>query len=180
MTDLHGRATAILGRGNDGIRWPYGMGPAQRNYFRDEPAEEYERRVAQQRAKQEVMISWAETHGLKYTPNGCCPAWLQGAVNRRCRPYRERTNCTRYANGTPDYEWLDHAVGWLKDGKPAALTTAPYHLEHITAAPARLAYWPKEDARLKVVTGPGWYSPATTQIILWRTDRLEDVQPAAA
>lgn len=36
----------------------------------------------------------------------------------------------------------------------------------------------QEDPRLKVVTGPGWYSPATTQIILWRADRIEDVQPA--
>lgn len=175
---LKARAAAILGKGNDGIRWPYGMGPAQRDFLRDESAEEHDRRVAEQQAKQEVMVSWAEQHGLRYTPNGCCPSWLQSATNRKCRPYRERTACTRYRNGTPDYGWLDHVVGWLKDGKPAALTSAPYNLDRIPEAAERLAYWPEHDARLKVVTGPGWYSPSTTQIILWRTDRIEDVQPA--
>jgi hypothetical protein len=176
--DLYDRAAAVLGTDGGAIRWPYGMSPAQRSYTREEPPEEYAQRVAEKRAKQEAMVVWAERHGLKYTPHGCCPPWLRGNTNRRCRPHQERSACTRYRNETPDHDWLDHAVGWLKDGKPAALTSAPYGLEHITEAPARLAYWPQQDPRLKAVTGEGWYSPATTQIILWRTDRLENVQPA--
>ncbi|MFF1574708.1 hypothetical protein ACFVWR_18365 [Leifsonia sp. NPDC058292] len=176
--DLHDRAAAILGTNGGDIRWPYGMSPAQRSITRDESAETYAERVQQQQAKQEAMVSWAEQYGLKYTPHGCCPAWLRGAVNRRCRPYRERAACTRYANASLDHDWLDHAVGWLKDGKPAVLTSAPYGLERISEFAERLAYWTQQDPLLKVVTGGGWYSPATTQIIVWRTDRIEDVQPA--
>jgi hypothetical protein len=177
MTDLYDRATAVLGTEDGGIRWPYGMGPPHRREKRKDP-EKYEQRLIQELAKAEAMVSWAERYGLKYSPAGCCPFWLQGTVSRRCRPYGpHRDRCTRYGTGV-DHAWLDHAVGWLKEGKPTALTSAPYNLEHILEAPERLAYWPQQDGRLKVVTGPGWYSTATTQIILWRTDRLEDVQPA--
>lgn len=176
---LYSRAAAVLGKTADGIRWPYGMSPAQRNLFRDEPAEEYAQRAQQQLAKQESMVAWAERHGLRYNRFGCCPAWLQGDTSRhRCRRHGPKATCTRYGNGNVDHGWLDHAVGWLKDGKPAVLTSAPYGLEHITEAPERLAYWTRQDPRLKATTGVGWYSPATTQIIVWRGDRIEDVQPA--
>lgn len=178
MTDLYDRAAAVLGTEDGVIRWPYGMSPPHPGEKRKDP-EKYEQRWAQQRAKQEAMVSWAERHGLKYSPAGCCPFWLQGNVSRRCRPYDPHADrCTRYGTST-DHSWLDHAVGWLKNGRPAVLTSAPYNLEHITEAPERLAYWEQHDDRLKVVTGPGWYSTATTQIILWRTDRLQAVEPAA-
>lgn len=178
MPDLYDRAAAVLGTTSDGIRWPYGMSPPHPGEKRRNP-ETYEHRLVQQRAKQESMVSWAEQHGLKYSPAGCCPGWLQGKTSRRCRPYGPSADrCTRYGNSNIDHSWLDHAVGWLKNGVPAVLTSAPYGLEHITEAPERLAYWQQQDERLKVVTGPGWYSLATTQIILWRTDRLETVEPA--
>jgi hypothetical protein len=175
--DLYDRAAAVLGTEEGDIRWPYGMSPPHPGEKRKNP-ETYEQRRAEQRAKQEAMVSWAERYGLKYSTAGCCPFWLQGKVSRRCRPYGPHADrCTRYGSGI-DHSWLDHAVGWLKDGKPAALTSAPYGLEHITEAPERLAYWQQQDSRLRIVTGPGWYSLATTQIVLWRTDRLEDVHPA--
>lgn len=174
---LHKRAAAVLGTDGGAIRWPYGMGPEVRSVLYPESAEAFAERVEQHKAKQEAMVSWAERYGLKYAPHVCCPPWLQGNANRRCRPYREGSNCTRYVNGGPDRGWLDHVVGWLKDGKPAVLTSAPYTLE-ILKPPARLAFWTVTDERLKVTAGDGWYSPATTQLILWRADRLEDVQPA--
>jgi hypothetical protein len=176
-TDLYDRAAAVLGTTSDGIRWPYGMGPPHRSEKRKDP-EKYEQRLVQELAKAEVMVSWAERYGLKYSPAGCCPFWLQGTVSRRCRPYgSHKDRCTRYGTGI-DQSWLDHAVGWLKDGRPAALTSAPYNLEHITEASERLAYWQQEDDRLQTAIGTGWYGFATTQIVVWRTDRVEDVQPA--
>lgn len=179
MTALNTRAAAVLGTSGGAIRWPYGMSPAQRNIYRDEPAADYAQRVQQQLARQEAMVTWAEQHGLKHAPHGCCPAWLRTNTNGRCRPYREKSPCTRYANGSPDHDWLDHAVGWLKDGKPAVLTSAPYTLKHLKP-PARLAFWTVTDPRLKAAAGDGWYSPATVQLILWRADRIEDVEPASA
>ncbi|GAA3595193.1 hypothetical protein [Streptomyces osmaniensis] len=178
MNDLNTRARAILGVDGGDIRWPYGMGPERRRYTPEETEEQFAQRDQEMRAKQEAMLSWAEQHGLKYGPHGCCPAWLRLNVNGRCRAYREGTKCTRYANGCPDRDWLDHAVGWLKDGKPAVLTSAPYSLRYISSAPTRLAFWTGTDERMRVTAGDGWYSPATTQIIMWRSDRIEDVQPA--
>lgn len=176
--NLYARAAVVLGNTADGIRWPYGMSSPRPSEQRDNP-DQYAERLAQQTAKQESMLSWAERYGLKYSPTGCCPAWLQGNTSRRCRPYGRTANrCTRYGTSGVDHSWLDHAVGWLKDGKPAVLTSAPYGLEYITEAPARLAYWQQQDPPLKSVIGDGWYSAGTTQIIVWRADRLEDVQPA--
>lgn len=177
MNDLYDRAAAVLGTEEGAIRWPYGMSPVHPAEKRKNP-EQYEQLQAEKRAKQEAMVSWAERYGLKYSTAGCCPFWLQGKVSRRCRPYGANANrCTRYGSQL-DKDWLDHVVGWLKDGRPAVLTSAPYCFEHIADAPERLAYWQEEDPRLKAATGPGWYGFDTTQVLLWRTDRIATVEPA--
>ncbi|MBC2868549.1 hypothetical protein [Streptomyces mexicanus] len=177
MTDLHDRAAAVLGTEEGRVRWPYGMSPIHPSEKRKDP-ERYEQRRAQRLAGQEAMVSWAEHYGLKYSEAGCCPFWLQGKTSRRCRPYGPHANrCTRYGTHV-DQDWLDHAVGWLKGGRPAVLTSAPYGLEYITEAPERLAYWQQEDPRLQVVQGTGWYGHGTTQIVMWRTDILDEVAPA--
>jgi hypothetical protein len=178
MTDLYDRAAVVLGTEDGRIRWPYGMSPIHPDEKRKNPAA-YEQLQAQRRAGQEAMVSWAERYGLKYSEAGCCPFWLQGTVSRRCRPYGpHKDRCTRYGTGI-DHGWLDHAVGWLKDGRPAALTSAPYGFEYITEAPERLAFWQQHDDRLQVAIGSGWYGFGTTQIVVWRTDRIAAVEPAA-
>jgi hypothetical protein len=178
MTDLYDRAAAVLGTDEGAIRWPYGMSSPHPGEKRKDP-EKYEQRLLEQRAKQEAMVSWAERYGLKYSTAGCCPFWLQGKVSRRCRAYgANAAKCTRYGTSI-DAGWLDHAVGWLKDGRPAVLTSAPYVFEHIAEAPARLDYWQQEDSRLQVAIGPGWYGFDTTQVIVWRADRIAVVEPAA-
>jgi hypothetical protein len=178
MSDFHDRADAVLGTEEGRIRWPYGMSSPHPGEKRKDP-KKYEQRLLEQRAKQEAMVSWAEQHGLRYSEAGCCPYWLQGKVSRRCRPYGPSADkCTRYGTGA-DKDWLDHVVGWLKDGRPAVLTSAPYCLERITEAPQRFKFWQQEDSRLRVAIGPGWYGFDTSQVIVWRADRITTVEPAA-
>lgn len=178
---LYGLAAAVLGTTPDGIRWPYGMSPPRLADKRTDP-QRYEQRLTEHTAKLISMVSWAERHGLTQSPLGCCPPWLLRAQSRRCRA-RARVGedrCTRYGSAALDYDWLDHAVGWLKDGRPAVLTSAPYSLQYLTEQPWRLQYWLAQDPRLKVTAGDGWYSGATAQLIMWRSDRIGEVRPAAA
>ncbi|MDH2392969.1 hypothetical protein QCN29_30170 [Streptomyces sp. HNM0663] len=85
-------------------------------------------------------------------------------------------NCSRYDAPTADAPWLDHTVAWLRDGGPAALTSAPYGLSPMDVA--RLEWWPQQDPRLHVARGTGWYGFTTTQVVVWRYDILGDVEPA--
>ncbi|OQD51852.1 hypothetical protein BM536_037700 [Streptomyces phaeoluteigriseus] len=68
---------------------------------------------------------------------------------------------------------MDHTITWLKDGRPAVITTAPYEIYEEDEA--RLQYWQQHDPRLQVARGHGWYGYDTTQIVLWRTDRITAV-----
>jgi hypothetical protein len=104
----------------------------------------------------------------------CCPWWLTRKVSRRC----EFAKCTQYGAGGDDRSWLDHTICWLKDGRPAVITSAPYNFGQEDRA--RIDQWLTEDTRLRVAYGAGWYGYTTTQIVMWRADRLEDVAPAAA
>ncbi|MFG2142592.1 hypothetical protein ACGFRG_00070 [Streptomyces sp. NPDC048696] len=83
--------------------------------------------------------------------------------------------CTHYGTAQ-DRHWLDHLISWLKEGRPAVITTAPYGID--SADRSRLDWWTGADPRLRVAHGPGWYGFRTTQIVMWRTDRLAQVTPA--
>ncbi|MFF4542177.1 hypothetical protein [Streptomyces aureus] len=177
MPDLETRAAAVIGKTRDGISWPYGLSSPSFMERRKDP-EAFEQRVQEQRARQESLVSWAEQHGLKLTDSGCCPLWLQRERSRRCNPDPERSSCTGNGPAAADRNWMDHFTAWLKDGRPAAIAAAPYELS--AAAEMRLGYWPQHDPRLHLTRGAGWYGYATTQIVLWRADRLPSMTAAQA
>lgn len=171
MTSFYDRAVAVFGCAAGGrVAWPYGMANPE---CRPDPAG-FEQRCAEQRAKQEIMVAWAEGYGLKASDSACCPRWLTKNASRRCR-WDSEGECTHYATGE-DQHWLDHTIGWLKNRKPAAITSAPYSIDDEDRA--RLDWWTSADPRLRVAEGPGWYNFHTQQIVLWRTDRIAQVAPA--
>ncbi|MFG2987017.1 hypothetical protein ACGFYQ_38200 [Streptomyces sp. NPDC048258] len=177
MPDSFDRAAAVLGRHSDGIRWPYGLETPGYMERRRDP-EGFERRVAETRARQEGMVAWAERYGLRLSPAGCCPLWLVREASQRCRPRMGHGDpCKRYGSSGSDRGWMDHSVTWLKDSRPAAITSAPYNI--CPQDEERLAHWQRTDPRLRVARGTGWYGYDTTQIILWRSDRIDAMAPAA-
>ncbi|MEU2078609.1 hypothetical protein [Streptomyces sp. NPDC013489] len=176
MSELYDRAAAVLGVDERGIRWPYGLEPPPRSLRRTDPAA-YEERSARMRERQAVLVAWAEEFGLKLSEMGCCPLWLRREASQRCRPnFRAGDPCTHYGTPHPDSSWLDHTSSWLKDARPAALTAAPYEIDERDEQ--RLAHWERTDTRLRTATGTGWYGHGSTQIVLWRTDRVAGIRPA--
>ncbi|WP_327266567.1 hypothetical protein OG444_38750 [Streptomyces sp. NBC_01232] len=162
---LADRAAAVFGRESGRVRWPYGMQPPAPPRTRtDEALARYEAALAQRRAAQEQITTWAESLGLRHSQFGCCPRWLQRQRSSRCRPWA----CTQYGGSGPDHDWLDHLLAWTRRGKPAAITSAPYSVGAQDAA--RLTWWTGEDPRLSFGLGTGWYGSGTTQIVMWRTD----------
>lgn len=169
-TSLHARAVRIFGADPGGIRWPYGLEDPSRHLKRTDPAA-YERQQVEQPAAQRNIVEWAERYGLKESSAGCCPRWLQRSVSRTC-PY------DKCGSDTADAGWLDHPIRWIKDGKPVAITSAPYGLPE--ADDARIRWWLSEDPCLRVAYGPGWYGFGTTQVVMWRTDRIPVIEPATS
>jgi hypothetical protein len=139
-------------------------------------AEAYREAVEQGRRRQETLVEWAEQHGLKLSEAGCCPLWLQRKVSRRCRI--DSSACTVYGCHTQalDHHWLDHATTWLKDGRPAVVASSPYSVSDEDEK--RLSFWMAADPRFRVARGDGWYGWGTTQLILWRSDRIGYVNAA--
>ncbi|MEW1699442.1 hypothetical protein [Streptomyces sp. NPDC091278] len=123
-------------------------------------------------AARELLVAWAEEHGLRQSSAGCCPRWLGRTSSHRCRDGA----CAREADPALDSYWMDHLVSWLADGRPAALTTAPYHFEDEDRE--RLRWWMAQDFRLRGAWGTGWYGCGTVQVVLWRADLLGKVMPA--
>ncbi|OKI16589.1 hypothetical protein [Streptomyces sp. CB03911] len=174
MTDLFTRAAKIFGTNDHEIDWPYGIETPPLHLRRTDP-DAFNARLPLQRAKQEAIVGWAEEYGLKRSVRGCCPRWLQRRSSRTCRPSRGGDSCTHYGGGRPDAGWLDHPVGWLKDGRPAALTSAPYQV--LDEDLARIKWWTQQDPLLRYSLGDGWYGHGTRQVVLWRTDWIERVDP---
>ncbi|MCX4902330.1 hypothetical protein [Streptomyces sp. NBC_00892] len=176
MTDLHDRAATILGHGENGVRWPYGLEYPPPGLRRKDP-EAYERRMTETTGRQAAMVAWAEHYGLRRSETGCCPLWLRRDASQRCRPrYGAGDPCTRYGAPHPDSGWMDHHLAWLKNARPAVLTAAPYEVD--AHDEDRLAHWSRIDPRLRTARGQGWYGFGTTQIVLWRSDRITEVLPA--
>lgn len=172
MSDLHNRAAAIFGSSADGVHWPYDVSGIDHTLRRKDP-EAFEKKLAELTAKREVLVAWAEKHGLKKSPVKCCPWWLTRKTSRLC----PKGTCTRYGTSTPDRLWLDHAIHWLKNGKPAVISSAPYNFEEEDQA--RLALWTSTQPELSSAQGEGWYGYHTRQILIWRSDRIDSVQPAS-
>ncbi|WP_331725881.1 hypothetical protein [Streptomyces sp. NBC_00470] len=176
MSDFYDRAAAVLGEGECGIRWPYGLEPPPPSLRRADRAA-YDAQAAKARDRQETMLAWAECYGLRLSPAGCCPLWLRRGASQRCRPsYRLGDPCTRYGTPHPDSGWMDHQTAWLKDSRPAAVTAAPYGIGEQDEQ--RLEYWEQLDERLRVARGTGWYGLGTEQILMWRRDRVAEMRPA--
>ncbi|WP_143676331.1 hypothetical protein [Streptomyces sp. TLI_146] len=130
MTSFYNRAVAVFGYAAGGrVAWPYGMANPERRA--DPPS--FEQHRAEQRAKQEITVAWAEQYGLKANDSAYCPRWLAKNASRRCR-WGSEGERTHYATGE-DQHWLDQTIGWLKDREPAALTTAPYSIDNDDRAP---------------------------------------------
>lgn len=175
--DLYARARKIFGSMDGRICWPYNLGIPPKRAFRNDPTpERYEGLVRRAQKAQLIIVEWAEQYGFKESGSGCCPWWLRGNVSRRCNLSSDA--CTRYGSGStiPDHYWLDHPIFWLKDGRPAAITSAPYQVS--AGDEDRIRWWLSEDSRLRVAYGTGWYGFGTRQILMWRTDRIDVVAPA--
>jgi hypothetical protein len=169
MTDLFARAAKIFKTGPDGIVWPYGLSVPDRRRTGLSKAK-WQWMADHARAAQLSIVEWAEHHEVKASPIGCCPLWLARPSSRRCK----FGTCRNY--GGLDYLWLDHPMGWLKDGRPAVLTSAPYRLYDEDRG--HINEWLQKDDRLRADFGGGWYGYSTTQIVMWRTDRITGVAPA--
>ncbi|MFK0154607.1 hypothetical protein ACIQVK_21350 [Streptomyces sp. NPDC090493] len=170
--DIHDRGAAIFGSGADGVYWPYDASGIDRTLQRTDP-ERFQQQLADLHKRREVIVGWAERYGLKGSSVQCCPWWLTRKVSRRCPDGQ----CTHYGSG-PDLDslWLDHTICWLKDSRPAVITSAPYHVDPESSA--RVAWWLEQQPNLRSVQGEGWYGFGTTQIIMWRVDRIATVEPA--
>lgn len=174
MTDLHARAAAVFGAGSDGIYWPYDASGGIDHSLRRTDPERFRQQSEGLNRKRLVIIEWAERYGLKASTVQCCPWWLTRKVSRRCEP----DNCTQYGSGAPneDSRWLDHTICWNKNSRPAVITSAPYHVS--PESTDRITWWLDQHPNLRSAQGTGWYGFSTTQIIIWRADRIETVEPA--
>ena len=169
MDDLRQRATKIFGTAEGRPNWPYGLHDPQWRYKQTDPAR-YAREVAEQPEAQRVIVEWAERYGLRETHVACCPRWLLRSSSSRC------AQCWG-GKPEPDEHWLDHTVGWLLDRRPVAMTSAPYGVR--SSDRERLAWWAEQDERLRVMTGgQGWYGYGTTQVLMWRADRIAHMETA--
>lgn len=123
---------------------------------------------------QRVIVEWADRYELKRSDKGCCPRWLQRNASRSCH----NEACGKYGSGVrTDYGWLDHHIAWLFEGKPAAITSAPYGLGDKSME--RLDWWQREDPRLSVaIGGEGWYGHGSIQVLMWRSDRISLMETA--
>lgn len=167
--NLTARAVTVFGTREGVPAWPYGLA---KPHPRRSGMSAARLAVANERAEQaqRTIVEWAERYGLRATHIGCCPKWLLRTVSRRC----PAGACTNF--GGLDYVWLDHPIGWLVDGRPAVLTSAPYSV-HDDQDPG-IREWLAKDTRLRSAYGPGWYGHGTTQIVMWRTDRTTDIRAA--
>lgn len=167
------QARAIFGKNDEGgVAWPYGVGATIRNPSRS--PEEQRAHLADRAEAKQLVFDWAQKHGLKRTDNGCCPVWLQQNRNSRCGGPRV---CARFGMNSRGCDWMDHVATWTFDRKPVAITSAPYELHQ--GYRDELDQWVDEDPRLGVAYGgTGWYGLGTKQIVLWRTDLIEVIQPA--
>lgn len=167
---INARAAAIFGTTEGAPAWPYGLAaPHPRRSGLSQ--ERLTAATAHAATAQRTIVEWAERYGLRYSRTGCCQLWLLRTVSRKCQPGA----CRNY--GGLDYVWLDHANGWLLDGRPAVLTSATYSRSY-DEDNVEIRQCLDSDERLRVAFAAGWYGHGTTQVVLWRTDRIGAIEPA--
>ncbi len=165
------RAVAVFGTVGAGVpAWPYGLETPRRRPG-NVSEERFQAAVRHAATAQHSIVEWAEKYGLRYSRTGCCQLWLLRTVSRKCPPGACRNH------GGLDYVWLDHANGWLLDGRPAALTSATYSRGY-DEDNVEIRQCLDSDSRLRAAFGTGWYGHGTTQVVLWRTDRIDEIAPA--
>jgi hypothetical protein len=170
VSDLHSRGSRIFGATRGEVCWPYGLNDQT---CRFDPKADREGCEAQRDLTQRqrlTIVDWAEHHGLRASSSGCCPIWLTRDKSRRCGG-KDTRGC-----GGGGGRWSDHALWWIKDRRPVAITGAPYHFDDDSQT--LVDRWLTEDERLNFTTGAGWYGYGTTQVVLWRTDRIKTIEPA--
>lgn len=166
-SDHHDRAAKIFGADGGDIRWPYGLEtPHPRRSGLT--GEQLQQAADHARVAQRLIVEWAEQYGITASRSGCCPRWLQRNASRRC-------SATCYRPGA-DYAWLDHPIYWLRNRRPAVITSALYYVGDEDRD--RITWWTEQHPLLRAAFGTGWYGHGTTQIVLWRTDRAPEVAPA--
>lgn len=169
-SDLYDRAAAIFGSSTQGVHWPYDVSGLDYT-LRRKDRDAFERKLAELTGKRYTIVEWAEVYGLKESSVRCCPLWLTRKVSRRCG---WDSDCQ---SGSADRSWQDHTICWLRNGRPAVITSAPYNLNDEDEQ--RLAWWCMQHPVLRVQQGEGWYGFGTTQIVMWNAERIEHVSPAS-
>ncbi|WP_157876800.1 hypothetical protein [Streptomyces graminilatus] len=163
--DFELRASRIFSKHQGEILWPYGLAAPDRRRS-GLSAEQYEKAAAHAQVAQQVIVDWAEDHGLRSSESGCCPRWLLRNASRQCEP----DVCGKCGSGSRnDEHWLDHPIFWLKDGLPTVITSAPYSVSEDDRS--RLEQW-REAGLMAAFGGPAWYGFDTTQIVMWHPKRL--------
>mgnify|MGYP000871443271 CR=1 FL=1 len=171
MDDLNARAAAVFGGSRYSVRWPYDVTGIDYR-LREEAPERFRRDLAVLTAKRYTIVEWAELYGLKKSSVKCCPSWLTRETSRRCP---SNSACGRGSDA--DRSWLDHHIYWLRNGRPAVITSAPYSV--YSEDRQRHQWWCETHPTLRVQQGEGWYGHGTTQIVMWNTARIEHVAPAS-
>ncbi|MEU6316099.1 hypothetical protein [Streptomyces sp. NPDC047009] len=181
--DLYTRAAKIFRSDLEwGIHWPYEAAGLDWTLRKKDP-ERYRRELDAYTRQRTAIVEWAERYGLKKSRVTCCPWWLTRSTSRRC----EFSKCTHHGSGEQisDHHWLDHAICWIKDGKPAVITSSPYDISYAEnyedRVPdyGRIKWWVDSNENLSVTFGKGWYGSSTTQVVMWRNDRIPVVEPGA-
>ena len=167
-SELYVRAAAIFGSNANGVRWPYGASGGDESLRRTNP-EQYRWQLVDRDRRRHSIVDWAERHGLKASTVKCCPWWLSRKISRQCDPGVCDWN-------SDDGLWLDHRICWLKDRKPAVISSAPFRISPESSA--RITWWLAQQPNLRTVQGEGWYGFGTIQILMWRADRIATVEPA--
>lgn len=170
LDDLDRRGSAVFGSTRGEVNWPYDTPSFIDFRLRRTDRAAYDREVAEARAKQEAIVSWAEHHDLKASSISCCLLWLvRPGRSRRCR---DMNTCH---SGPASRSWFDHPIFWLKDGLPAVVTSVAYG--PAGQGQAEINWWTNGHG-FKSERGPGWYGSHSSQVLIWRPDRIRRVQPA--
>ncbi|MGW0467654.1 hypothetical protein ACWDX6_20680 [Streptomyces sp. NPDC003027] len=171
LDDLDRRGAAVFGSSRGEVNWPYDTPGVINLALRrtDRPA--YDREVAEMQAKQEAIVSWAERHGLRASSTSCCLLWLTREVSRRC-PSMD----TCHTGGRASRSWFHHPLFWLKNGQPAVVTSVSWHFSEEDRSD--VDWWTRAFPSLRSERGQGWYGFGTSQVLLWRSDRIRTVRPA--
>ena len=74
LADLHARGAAVFGSDANGVHWPCEVNGIDITLRRTDP-ERFRQEQADRTRRRELIVEWAERHGLKASTVSCCPAW---------------------------------------------------------------------------------------------------------